>query len=47
MEGISSMNDMLISCRAEIEAEAKLRGVHPEVSPPNLSRSSPASKAQL
>ena len=25
------MNDMLISRRAEIEAEAKLRGVHPEV----------------
>ena len=25
------MHDMLISRRAEIEAEAKLRGVHPEV----------------
>jgi len=31
MKGTQSMHDMLISRRSDIEAEAKLRGVHPEV----------------
>ena len=41
------MNDMLISRRAEIEAEAKLRGVHSELLAGQLEQIIDASKAEL